>query len=55
MKLIAEAAPWQARHGMTSPEYQQAFDDLKGQGYRLVEVSGYSVGAQDLYAAIWSN
>ena len=47
-------SPWQVRHGMTSPEYQQAFDDLKSQGYRLVEVSGYSVGGQDRYAAIWS-
>jgi Bacterial tandem repeat domain 1 len=39
---------------MTSAGYQQAFDDLKGQGYRLVDVSGYSVGGQDRYAAIWS-
>jgi hypothetical protein len=46
--------PWQARHGMTSADYQQAFDDLNGQGYRLINVSGYSVGGQDRYAAIWS-
>jgi hypothetical protein len=37
---------WQARHGMTSADYQQAFDDLNGQGYRLVDVSGYSVAAR---------
>jgi len=46
--------PWQARHGMTSAGYQQAFDDLTGQGYRLVDVSGYSVGGLDRYAAIWT-
>jgi WD40 repeat protein len=45
--------PWQARHGMTAAEYQQVFDDLKGQGYRLINVSGYEVGGQDRYAAIW--
>jgi hypothetical protein len=31
-----------ARHGMSSAQYQQAFDDLVGQGYGLVQVSGYS-------------
>jgi uncharacterized protein (UPF0297 family) len=46
--------PWQARHGMTSAEYQQVFDDLNGQGYRLINVSGYNIGGQDRYAAIWS-
>ncbi len=42
-----------ARHGMTSANYQQTFDDLVGQGFRLVHVSGYGVGGQDFYAAIW--
>src|ERR1700730_18299359 len=50
---LADAAPWQARHGMTSAEYQQVFNKLTGQGYRLIEVSGYEVGGQDRYAAIW--
>jgi Polyglycine hydrolase-like, structural repeat len=44
---------WQARHGLTSAQYQQEFDTLGKQGYRLVDVSGYSVGDQDRYAAIW--
>jgi len=44
---------WQARHGLTSAQYQQEFDRLMGQGYRLVDVSGYSVNGQDRYAAIW--
>ena len=40
-------------HGLTSDQYQQAFDDLVGRGYRLMHVSGYTVGGQDRYAAIW--
>lgn len=42
-----------ARHGLTGAEYQQAFDDLAKQGFRLKEVSGYSPGGVDHYAAIW--
>jgi hypothetical protein len=45
--------PWVARHGLTSAQYQAAFDQFVGQGYRLVKVSGYSVNGQDYYAAIW--
>lgn len=44
---------WQARHAMTTAQYQKAFDDLAQQGYRLKDVSGYNVGGTDLYAAIW--
>jgi NADH:ubiquinone oxidoreductase subunit H len=44
---------WVARHGLTSDGYQQEFDRLVAQGYRLVLVSGYSVGGEDRYAAIW--
>jgi Bacterial tandem repeat domain 1 len=44
---------WQARHGLTSAEYQQAFNDLTSQGYRLTDVSGYTSGGQERYAAIW--
>jgi len=47
------AAPWQARHGLTSAQYQATFDELLSQGYRLVQVSGYSVNGEDRYAAIW--
>jgi cytochrome c biogenesis factor len=32
---------WVARHGMTSAQYQAEFDKYVGQGYRLVDVSGY--------------
>ncbi len=44
---------WQARHHMSAADYQKAFDDFVKQGYRLKEVSGYNVGGQDMYAAIW--
>src|SRR5436190_1879412 len=42
---------WVARHRMTAAEYQVAFDLYLSQGYRLLEVSGYSVNAVDYYAA----
>ena len=51
---IARAQPWAARHGLTSSQFQAAFEDYVGQGYRLVDVSGYSVDGEDRYAAIWS-
>jgi Polyglycine hydrolase-like, structural repeat len=44
---------WQARHGLTSAKYQQAFDTLTKEGYRLVDISGYSVDNKETYAAIW--
>jgi CubicO group peptidase (beta-lactamase class C family) len=48
-----DAAQWQARHGLTSEQYQATFDDLANQGYRLVQISGYSVNNEARYAAIW--
>ena len=44
---------WVARHGLTSSQYQSEFDNLVKQGHRLVHVSGYGIGNQDFYAAIW--
>ena len=44
---------WVARHGLTSAQYQQAFNDFTNKGYRLKVVSGYQVGVEDRYAAIW--
>jgi hypothetical protein len=38
---------------MTSSGYQNEFDSLTSQGYRLTLVSGYRVGSADRYAAIW--
>ncbi|MGW1879093.1 hypothetical protein, partial [Streptomyces sp. NPDC001975] len=42
-----------AMHGLTSGQYQQRFNDLVGQGFRPVHVSGYSSGGVDLFAAIF--
>lgn len=33
--------PWVARHGLSSAEYQKAFDDFGKQGFQLTSVSGY--------------
>jgi hypothetical protein len=42
-----------ARHGLTSQQYQQEFDQLVHHGYCLTDVSGYAVGGQPRFAAIW--
>ncbi|KAK0658069.1 hypothetical protein B0T16DRAFT_402962 [Cercophora newfieldiana] len=44
---------WVSRHGLTSAQYQAAFDMYTAQGYRPVKVNGYVVGGVDYYAAIW--
>ncbi|MFF5962097.1 hypothetical protein [Streptomyces luteogriseus] len=44
---------WHAVHGLSSDEYQQKFNELVGQGYRPVEVSGYATGDADRFAAIF--
>ncbi|EEU44559.1 uncharacterized protein NECHADRAFT_85227 [Fusarium vanettenii 77-13-4] len=44
---------WVARHGLSSSEYQSAFDAFSSQGYRLKHVSGCSQGNQASYAALW--
>ncbi|HKO07729.1 MAG TPA: hypothetical protein VJ487_08430 [Alphaproteobacteria bacterium] len=45
--------PWQARHGLTGGQYQQTFNQLSQQGYRIRRVSGYFVAGAPYYAAIW--
>jgi hypothetical protein len=44
---------WVARHGLSSADYQAAFDTFVRQGYRLVEVDGYELGGQPRFAALW--
>jgi Polyglycine hydrolase-like, structural repeat len=46
-------APFQARHNITSAQYQQFFDDLVPQGFRPVIVSGYTVNGQERFAAVF--
>ena len=50
---ISNAQALQARHGMTSSQYQSEFNNLTSQGYRLVYVSGYTANNQERFAAIW--
>jgi len=47
------APAWQARHGLTSSQYQAFFDQTVGQGFKPVVVCGYSDGSQARYAAIF--
>jgi hypothetical protein len=47
------SGPWVARHGLSSSEYQDAFNNHTSQGYRLTHVSGYAVGNEIRYASIW--
>ncbi len=53
-RQIPGVPAWQARHGLTSVQYQEAFDQLVAEGYRLELVNGYSVAGQDRFAAIWT-
>jgi hypothetical protein len=38
---------------MTRDQYQQTFDDMARQGFVLVQVNGYRVNVDVLFAAIW--
>lgn len=40
-------------HRLSAAEYQQKFDEYVGKGYWPKSVSGFSIGNQDFYAAIW--
>jgi Bacterial tandem repeat domain 1 len=51
---IPPDAPWRARHNMTGAEYQAAVEQFGGQGYRLIDVSGYEMNGEAHYAAIWA-
>ena len=44
---------WVAKHGMSGADYQNQFTALTGQGYQVSFISGYEVGGQAKYAAIW--
>lgn len=51
---LEDGPAWQARHGLTSDQYQQTFDEMASMGYRLLCVSGYDVDGQAYYAGIWA-
>ena len=47
------AAEFVARHDLPSSAYQQEFDRLLGQGFRLMHVSGYNTANGERFAAIF--
>ncbi|MEJ2231654.1 MAG: hypothetical protein P8X46_10805, partial [Nitrospirales bacterium] len=51
--LLTYGPSWQAKHGITSSQYQSAFDSFIKDGYRLVYVSGYTDNGQERFAALW--
>jgi hypothetical protein len=50
-----DGPPWLARHGLSSQQHQQLFDELAPQGWRLIDVSGYGSGGQDRYVSLWEH
>ncbi len=51
---VKAGGAWVARHGLTSAQYQQAFDKFTQQGYRLRDVEGYMTKQGLRYAALWA-
>src|SRR6266550_1286420 len=47
------AAEFVARHDLPSSAYQQEFDSLLAQGFRLMHVSGYNTANGERFAAIF--
>jgi hypothetical protein len=39
---VEHTQSWQSRHGLSSAAFQALFDSLTYQGYRLVDLSGYT-------------
>ena len=52
-KPAGAVAPWVGKHGMTAAQYQTEFNSWTAKGYRLKHISGYAVGIQARYAAIF--
>lgn len=49
----SKAPAWAAKHGMTASQYQAEFNKWTGQGYRLADVSAYTVGGKAYFSGIW--
>lgn len=48
-----DGTPWAAMHGLDSASYQAEFDRWTGQGFRVVDISGYELNGGASYAAIF--
>ena len=44
---------WDARHGLDEDDYQDAVEELEGDGLKMRSISGYNVGGEATYAAVW--
>ncbi|KAH6881062.1 beta-lactamase [Thelonectria olida] len=44
---------WQSRHGLSGAEFQALFDSLTSQGYRLVDLSGYTSNDKVLFTCLF--
>jgi|SRR5579883_412419 len=44
---------WYAHHALDANEYEKSNANLNKQGYRQVQISGYSVGGKLRYAGLW--
>ncbi len=44
---------FQGRHGQTPSEYQQTFNELGSQGYRLISIDTHVINGQVYYASAW--
>jgi hypothetical protein len=53
-RKIPNAPAWFAHHGMSSTQYQQTFNQIVSQGYRLELVSACTAAGQNSFAAIWT-
>ncbi len=45
----------QARHGLSTGDYQASFDEMVAAGYRLVDISGFAAGRSVFYTTIWED
>jgi hypothetical protein len=48
-----QGLPWIARHGLTGSEYQNLFNDLSREGFRLRCVAPYEDAGGERFACIW--
>jgi CubicO group peptidase (beta-lactamase class C family) len=44
---------WLGRHIQTAAEYQAEFNVLEPQGFRLLDLNGYSINGVDHFATVW--
>ena len=47
------ATAWQARHNLSGADFQAAFDLLKAQGFRPIDVNGASANGVERFSGIW--